>query len=111
MHENLELVDPVSELDNLQLNFVEMLKARLDASPDKSLEVHKDSSYTENPMEREDVEQPVKVSSLIILCKIQNKCHLWKFNAHKIIKNSFLGQLDEYQNKFFISTLSDIKFL
>merc|ERR1711976_418652 len=59
MHENLELIEPVSELNNLQVNFVEIVRKRLEEG-NGTLKIHKDSSFTENPMEREDVEETLK---------------------------------------------------
>ena len=61
LHENivLETVTPVLKLTSLAQHFTEVLKERSGA--DGSLKIHKDSSYTENPMERDDVEESVKV--------------------------------------------------
>ena len=63
MHENLELecVQPTSDLEVLSKHFVNILKERSEA--DGSLKVHKDAAFTENPMEREDVEDTVKVNT------------------------------------------------
>lgn len=63
MHENLELDEPVSEFDNLQKHFANTIQARADTN-EGNLKVHKDSTFTENPMEREDVEQSVKAESI-----------------------------------------------
>ena len=63
MHENLELenVQPTSDLEVLAKHFVNILKERSEA--DGSLKVHKDAAFTENPMEREDIEETVKVKN------------------------------------------------
>ena len=61
MHENMEIKFPVNELDNLQHYFVDMVKRRMEASGDETLKIHKDAAFTENPMEREDVEETIKV--------------------------------------------------
>ena len=53
--------DDVPALDNLEHHFVKMCNARLEASGNGQLKVHKDAAYTENPMEREDIEESVKV--------------------------------------------------
>ena len=58
----MEITAPVSELDNLQTYFVDMIKRRMESSGDETLKIHKDAAFTENPMEREDVEEAVKVS-------------------------------------------------
>ena len=67
MHENLELecVQPTSDLEVLSKHFVNILKERSEA--DGSLKVHKDAAFTENPMEREDVEDTVKVETSKLL--------------------------------------------
>jgi len=67
LHENLELecVQPTSDLEVLSKHFVNILKERSEA--DGSLKVHKDAAFTENPMEREDVEDTVKVGTLLSL--------------------------------------------
>ena len=64
LHENLELenVQPTSDLEVLAKHFVNILKERSEA--DGSLKVHKDAAFTENPMEREDIEETVKVKTL-----------------------------------------------
>jgi len=65
LHENLEVenVQPTSDLVVLAKHFVNILKERSEA--DGTLKVHKDSAYTENPMERDDIEESIKVDSLM----------------------------------------------
>lgn len=63
MHENLELQESTSELANLQKHFANIVQARADADGG-NLKIHKDSTFTENPMEREDVESSVKAESI-----------------------------------------------
>merc|ERR1712165_697854 len=67
LHENIELevVEPRDDLVNLSRHFVNILNER--AAADGTLKVHKDVGFTENPMEREDVEESVKVESLLNL--------------------------------------------
>ena len=62
LHENLEVenVQPTSDLVVLAKHFVNILKERSEA--DGTLKVHKDSAYTENPMERDDIEESIKVN-------------------------------------------------
>ena len=61
MHENLELecVSPTDSLIVLSKHFVNILNER--SAADGTLKVHKDAAFTENPMEREDIEETVKV--------------------------------------------------
>jgi len=63
MHENLELNESVSEFDNLQKHFANIIQERADKD-EGNLKIHKDSTFTENPMEREDVEATVKAESI-----------------------------------------------
>jgi len=67
LHENLEVesVQPTNDLVVLSKHFVNILKER--SAADGTLKVHKDAAYTENPMEREDIEESVKVESLMSL--------------------------------------------
>jgi len=64
MHENLELDESVDEFDNLQKHFANIIQDRADADPAKTLKIHKDSTFTENPMEREDIEESVKAETI-----------------------------------------------
>jgi len=64
MHENLELNETVDEFDNLQKHFANIIQARVDKDQNQTLKIHKDSTFTENPMEREDVEESVKAESV-----------------------------------------------
>ena len=57
----MEIPFSVDELGNLQTYFVDMIKRRMDTVGDQTLKVHRDASFTENPMEREDVEETIKV--------------------------------------------------
>ncbi len=61
LHENVELdsVQPVSNLVVLRKHFVTILEER--SAANGTLNIHKDSAYSENPMEREDLEEAVKV--------------------------------------------------
>ena len=53
--------DPVPDLENLENHFLKVCSARLEASGNGALKTHKDVGYTENPMEREDKEEDIKV--------------------------------------------------
>ena len=39
MHENLEMANPVPELENLQNHFLKLIKGRLESSGDETLKV------------------------------------------------------------------------
>merc|ERR1712223_2057762 len=73
LHENIELdcVEPTDDLKVLSKHFVNILNER--AAADGTLKVHKDVAFTENPMEREDVEESVKVESLMNLGDLLKK--------------------------------------
>lgn len=62
MHENLLVPNPVPDLEYLQGHFTDMMKRRLQVSKASTLKIHKDASFTENPMERQDVEEALKVT-------------------------------------------------
>ena len=57
----MELIYPAAELDKLESYFVDLTKKRLKNSKDGTLKLHRDAEFTENPMEREDVEDAMKV--------------------------------------------------
>ena len=61
LHENLELdnVQPSSVLVVLRRHFTNILTDR--SAAEGTLKIHKDAAFTENPMEREDIEESVKV--------------------------------------------------
>ena len=61
LHENVELhdVQPVLNLVVLRRHFTNILTER--SAADGTLKIHKDAAFTENPMEREDIEESVKV--------------------------------------------------
>jgi len=63
-HSNLEIVDPIPELENLQRYFSDIIQKRVDGAENATIKVHKDAAYVENPMEREDVEESLVVKSV-----------------------------------------------
>merc|ERR1719412_824106 len=73
LHENLELecVSPTTDLIVLSKHFVNILLER--SAADGTLKVHKDAAFTENPMEREDIQESVKVESLMNLGDLLKK--------------------------------------
>lgn len=62
MHEDLSLEASVSELDKLEREFAAIIKDRAAAEPE--LRVSHDAGFTENPMERENVEGTVHADSV-----------------------------------------------
>jgi len=58
-HINIEVVD--KEMDAMEVKFVKDIKAR---EKDGSIEVHKDAAFAENPMDREDVKEVLKLDGL-----------------------------------------------
>ena len=61
MHENLTITEPVAVLDQLETGFSEIIRARVSSDPEQSLVINKDSQYTENPSERENLEDKIPV--------------------------------------------------
>jgi len=64
LHKNLEIDFSVEELENLQFHYLNHLNQLVDEDPAKTVKVHKDKGFAENPMEREDIEEASKVESL-----------------------------------------------
>ena len=64
MHENLTITEPVAVLDQLETEFSEIIRARVSSDPEQSLVINKDSQYTENPSERENLEDKIPLSDV-----------------------------------------------
>ena len=64
MHENLSIDGPVSQMDELENSFYNIVKERIENDPEKKLKINKDSGFTENPTERENVAETVLVDGL-----------------------------------------------
>ena len=64
MHENLTITEPVAVLDQLETEFSDIIRARVSSDPEQSLVISKDSQYTENPSERENLEEKIPVSEV-----------------------------------------------
>lgn len=62
MHEITELNEPTDELDNLQKHFSNIIQARMDFEAEKLNP--QGQLFTENLMEREDIEEFVKVETV-----------------------------------------------
>jgi len=67
MHENLALDQPVEELDNLEKHARNLVRSRVEADPDKMVMISRDAAFTENPMERENVEENLRADSVAAL--------------------------------------------
>ena len=61
MHENLTISYPVGELDKLETQFSDVIRERVSSDPEKSVTVNRDSQFTENPLERDNMEERVAV--------------------------------------------------
>ena len=64
MHENLKISEPVAVLDQLELEFSEVVKERLSNDPENMVTISRDSQVTENPLERENVEDRIPVGKV-----------------------------------------------
>ena len=64
LHNNISIDGPVAKMDQLELSFYEIVKERVNNDPEKKLQVNKDSEFTENPVERENIEENIKVDAL-----------------------------------------------
>eukprot|EP00092_Neocalanus_flemingeri_P002085 GFUD01002224.1.p1 GENE.GFUD01002224.1~~GFUD01002224.1.p1 ORF type:complete len:538 (+),score=154.55 GFUD01002224.1:88-1701(+) len=64
MHDNLEVDGTVEEMENLQCHFANIIRGRAADDPEQMLKISKDSAFTENPMNRENLEENVKAKSV-----------------------------------------------
>ena len=51
-------------MDQLETEFSDIIRARVSSDPEQSLVISKDSQYTENPSERENLEEKIQVSEV-----------------------------------------------
>ena len=72
MHDNLSSDEPVDQLNKLEICFADIVKERVKADPEEMLKINKDSEFTENPMERENIEESVKAESVKSLDEVYN---------------------------------------
>lgn len=64
MHGNLFLDESVTELLKLDEDFAKIVKDKITADPENMLELNKDTEYSENPLERENIEERVSVGEV-----------------------------------------------
>ena len=64
MHDNLEVDATVEEMENLQCHFAKIIRERVAENEEQMLKISKDSAFTENPMDRENVEENIKVEAV-----------------------------------------------
>eukprot|EP00094_Tigriopus_californicus_P008191 TCALIF_07887-PA protein Name:"Similar to pald1 Paladin (Danio rerio)" AED:0.24 eAED:0.24 QI:1/0.6/0.33/0.83/1/1/6/0/408 len=64
MHENLSIEASLEDYEAMEVSIMDLAKMRMEISGDSTLKVHKDSGFTENPLERSDRLESVKVKSL-----------------------------------------------
>ena len=51
-------------MDQLEIEFSDIIRARVSSDPEQSLVISKDSQYTENPSERENLEEKIPLSDV-----------------------------------------------
>ena len=61
---NAQVLASVEEMDTLELHYENILRAKVEADPDKMLAISKDKSNTDNPMDRENVEDSLRVETI-----------------------------------------------
>jgi len=64
LHNNIEFKAEPEEIDNLEYHYASIIEERKGSSPEGKINIQKDLAYVENPMERENVEEAVKVESI-----------------------------------------------
>jgi len=64
VHDNLEVLASVQEMDTLELHYENILKNIVESDPDKMLKTSRDKSNVDNPMDRENIEDSTRVDSI-----------------------------------------------
>ena len=98
MHDNVEVGAGVHEMDVLEKHFEKILAARVSADSEKMLKINKDKSNTDNPMDRENVEEHVKVESVKSLQTV-----------YEDIKNNLLQNFYHYRVPVVEETKPEVK--
>ena len=70
MHDNLEVDANVEEMENLQCHFANIIRERIANDLDKKLKISKDCEFTENPMERENIEENINAEDIKTLTEV-----------------------------------------
>jgi hypothetical protein len=70
MHDNLEVDATVDEMENLQSHFANIIQQRIAEDPDKKLKISKDYEFTENPMDRENIEENINAEDVKTLTEV-----------------------------------------
>merc|ERR1712106_340866 len=73
-HAQMETKLDKAELDSVCVHLANVLKKQLKNSEDGTIKFHKDKSYAENPMERVDLEESLKVESIKDLQSLYKEC-------------------------------------
>jgi hypothetical protein len=69
---HMRVDEPVDEMNNLEQSFSEIIKARVNANQGKKLKIDKDATFTENPMDRENMEETIEVNTVQSLYEVFN---------------------------------------
>ena len=73
-HENLGTKLDAEQIRTVQFHLADMLRKKLNESGDKTLKIHRDKEYAENPMDRVDFEETLQVESIDDLDAVYDKC-------------------------------------
>ena len=73
-HENLGTKLSTDQIRTVQFHLADMLRKKLEDSGDKTLKIHKDKEYEENPMDRVDYEETLQVDAIDDLDAVYEKC-------------------------------------
>jgi len=74
LHENLSLPLTDDEVKNVGSHLAKVIKKRLNASTDKTIKIHMDREFNENPMDRNDIEESLTVESIKDLETVFKDC-------------------------------------
>ncbi|XP_023349377.1 paladin [Eurytemora carolleeae] len=64
LHNNIEIKATEEEIENVEKHFVKILEQRRQENPEGVIKIQKDQAYIENPMERENKEDEIKVETI-----------------------------------------------
>ena len=74
LHENLSVPLDDEEVKSVEAHLAKVIGKRLKTSEDKTIKVHVDKAFNENPMDRDDVEENLAVESIKDLQAVYTSC-------------------------------------
>ena len=66
----MSVEEPVDEMNKLEQSLTEIIKVRVNADQGRMLKIDKDAEFTENPMDRENIEETIEVKTVQSLYEV-----------------------------------------